>query len=90
MTTYAHHFEGIASEREPFSRIFVLIVDTLGWSWEESKPLFDRLWDHLTQDKYILTIYWENDGDIVSSPLAEVIVRDRMLLLNRNVSGHVG
>ncbi|KAF2483097.1 putative alpha-ketoglutarate-dependent 2,4-dichlorophenoxyacetate dioxygenase [Neohortaea acidophila] len=36
-----------------------------GKSWEESKPLFDKLWDHLTQDKYILTVYWENDGDMV-------------------------
>lgn len=27
-------------------------------SWEESKPLFDRLWAHLTQDKYVMTIHW--------------------------------
>lgn len=36
-----------------------------GMSWEESKPLFDKLWAHMTQDKYIMTVYWENNGDIV-------------------------
>lgn len=33
-----------------------------GKSWEESKPLFDRLWHHLTQEKYMLTVNWENNG----------------------------
>ncbi|KAK4499758.1 hypothetical protein PRZ48_007944 [Zasmidium cellare] len=36
-----------------------------GKTWEESQVLFDKLWDHLTQEKYILTIYWDNDGDMV-------------------------
>ncbi|KAF2173359.1 hypothetical protein M409DRAFT_61808 [Zasmidium cellare ATCC 36951] len=36
-----------------------------GRSWEDSKPLFDRLWNHLTQEKYVLTVYWENNGDLV-------------------------
>lgn len=36
-----------------------------GRTWEESRPLFDRLWAHLTQEKYLLTIHWENNGDVV-------------------------
>lgn len=34
-------------------------------SHEESNPIFDKLWNHLTQEKFVLTIYWENDGDAV-------------------------
>lgn len=36
-----------------------------GKTWEESKPMFDRLWEHLTQDKYVMTVHWENNGDLV-------------------------
>ncbi|KAF7190113.1 Alpha-ketoglutarate-dependent 2,4-dichlorophenoxyacetate dioxygenase [Pseudocercospora fuligena] len=36
-----------------------------GKSWEESKVLFDKLWEHLTQEKYILTVHWKDNGDMV-------------------------
>jgi alpha-ketoglutarate-dependent 2,4-dichlorophenoxyacetate dioxygenase len=39
-----------------------------GKTLEESKPLLEKLWAHMTQDKYIMTVYWENNGDLVSTP----------------------
>lgn len=36
-----------------------------GKTWEESKVVFDKLWAHLTQDKYVLTVHWQDNGDMV-------------------------
>lgn len=36
-----------------------------GQSMEESKELMERLWKHLLQDKYILDVHYENNGDMV-------------------------
>jgi alpha-ketoglutarate-dependent 2,4-dichlorophenoxyacetate dioxygenase len=36
-----------------------------GQTIEESAPLLDRLLDHVSQDKYMLTVEWENNGDMV-------------------------
>ncbi|KAM3417953.1 hypothetical protein BST61_g6165 [Cercospora zeina] len=36
-----------------------------GKTQEESQVIFDKLWAHLTQDKYIHTVQWKNNGDIV-------------------------
>lgn len=71
MTSYAHHFEG---ERLLLAGLYTSLIRSYpGKSWEESKPLFDKLWDHLTQDKYILTVYWENDGDMVSTTISKAL-----------------
>jgi hypothetical protein len=48
-------------------------------SWEESKPLFDKLWAHLTQDKYILTIFWKSNGDMVSQFLGGELIHSRIV-----------
>jgi alpha-ketoglutarate-dependent 2,4-dichlorophenoxyacetate dioxygenase len=53
-------------------------------SWEESKPLFDKLWAHMTQDKFILTVYWENNGDMVSLVLIYTSWQEHRLTLNRS------
>ncbi|RFU34759.1 hypothetical protein B7463_g1532, partial [Scytalidium lignicola] len=36
-----------------------------GMTAEESKPIIDALFEHATQDKYVTTIQWENDGDLI-------------------------
>ncbi|EXK26079.1 alpha-ketoglutarate-dependent 2,4-dichlorophenoxyacetate dioxygenase [Fusarium oxysporum f. sp. melonis 26406] len=36
-----------------------------GLSTEESQELFDKLFDHATQDKYRLEVEWRNVGDLV-------------------------
>lgn len=36
-----------------------------GMTAEESKPLMDKLWVHLAQPKYICTINYENNGDMI-------------------------
>lgn len=76
MTSYAHHFEGksyrILAVLTPSLHDNPCVLTVIGMSWEDSKPLFDKLWAHLTQDKYILTVYWENNGDIVSRRRAQL------------------
>ena len=36
-----------------------------GETLEESKPLLDELWAHVNQPKYVLTVNYENNGDMV-------------------------
>ncbi|KAK8121636.1 Alpha-ketoglutarate-dependentdichlorophenoxyacetate dioxygenase [Apiospora sp. TS-2023a] len=36
-----------------------------GWTYEESRPLIDKLLRHATQDKYLIQVDWENNGDVV-------------------------
>lgn len=32
---------------------------------EESKPLLDKLLEHVSQEKYVLDVHYENNGDIL-------------------------
>ncbi|CAN8105600.1 unnamed protein product [Discula destructiva] len=36
-----------------------------GWQKEEAQPVIENLFQHATQDKYVLTVDWENDGDMI-------------------------
>jgi hypothetical protein len=80
MTSYAHHFEGMASV-QLLGRISQIEQNqrSAGMSWEESKPLFDKLWAHLTQDKYILTIFWKSNGDMVSQFPGGQLIHSRVV-----------
>ena len=57
--------------------------------------MFDKLWQHLTQEKYILTVHWKDNGDMVRSPcerlysLADMCVKvmwDNTAVLHRATS----
>ncbi|KAH7471644.1 hypothetical protein FOMA001_g12959 [Fusarium oxysporum f. sp. matthiolae] len=50
-----------------------------GLSTEESQELFDKLFDHATQDKYRLEVEWRNVGDLV--------VWDNTCTMHRAVGG---
>ncbi|KAK8091920.1 hypothetical protein PG997_002281 [Apiospora hydei] len=54
---------------EPSGRMNLYIASHVhhidGWSYEESRPLVDELLRHATQDKYVVQVDWENDGDVV-------------------------
>jgi alpha-ketoglutarate-dependent 2,4-dichlorophenoxyacetate dioxygenase len=50
-----------------------------GVSPEESRSILDRLFDHATQDEYVIEVEWENVGDM--------IVWDNTCTMHRAVSG---
>ncbi|GJP89719.1 hypothetical protein CBS115989_7101 [Aspergillus niger] len=36
-----------------------------GWSRADSKPVIEALMRHASQDKYVLTVDWQNNGDMI-------------------------
>ena len=50
-----------------------------GVSPEESQAILDRLFDHATQDQYVINVQWEDPGDM--------IVWDNTCTMHRAVSG---
>lgn len=50
-----------------------------GQTMEESKPLVDKLLEHVSQEKYVLDVHYENNGDMV--------LWDNTAVLHRATSG---
>lgn len=50
-----------------------------GVSLEESQAILDRIFDHATQDKYVINVEWHDPGDM--------IVWDNTCTMHRAVSG---
>lgn len=59
----------LVQRHEPSGRMNLYIASHVhhieGLSLEKSDELFEKLYTHATQQKYVLSVEWENNGDLV-------------------------